>query len=50
MRTGTSSRTAAKSVRIARKRASKRSGEIRLRVESEPVLIFCSLVRQSALW
>ncbi len=39
----------AKIVRIVRKRASKRAGETRFRYFSEPVIFFCSLVRQVAL-
>ena len=50
MRTGTRSRTAAKSVRTARKRTSKRAGDTRTRFGSEPVMIFCSSVRKNVLW
>ena len=48
MMTGTSRRLAARKVRMARKKASNRSGETRFRCGNEPVFIFCSGVRKSA--
>ncbi len=48
MMTGTSKRLAARKVRMARKKASNRSGETRFRCGNEPVFIFCSGVRKSA--